>query len=155
MGETDAAAGFIYLLLPRWHRKSFRFATRFPMPTTHEQSDFAHAKYFVLCSFQPTKSACSAAAEKCLSCVVGQPISSVSGRKRCTFRQRFRYNDYTTINKLSQAFRHRFSEFFQFHFSRPDKLTTEYYRNILSQKVHLLKQGFDYSHLKSERGNTF
>lgn len=85
MGETDAAAGFIYLLLPRWHRKSFRFATRFPMPTTHEQSDFAHAKYFVLCSFQPTKSACSAAAEKCLSCVVGQPISSVSGRKRYTF----------------------------------------------------------------------
>lgn len=82
MGETNAAAGFIYLLLPRWHRKSFRFATRFPMPTTHEQSDFAHTKYFVLCSFQPTKSACSAAAEKCLSCVVGQPISSVSGRKR-------------------------------------------------------------------------
>lgn len=75
--------------------------------------------------------------------------------KSRTFRQRFRYNDYTTINKLSQAFRHRFSEFFQFHFSQPDKLTTEYYRNILSQKVHLLKQGFDYSHLKSERGNTF
>ena len=65
-----------------------------------------------------------------------------------------RLNEYGK-NKLSQAFRHRFSEFFQFHFSRPDKLTTEYYRNILSQKVHLLKQGFDYSHLKSERGNTF
>ena len=78
---TDAAAGFIYLLRPRWHRKSFRFATRFPMPTTHEQPDFAHAKSFVLCSFQPTKSACSAAAEKCLS-GVGQPLSSVSGRKR-------------------------------------------------------------------------
>lgn len=51
------------------------------MPTTHEQSDFAHGKSFVLCSFQPTKSACSAAAEKCLS-GVGQPLSSVSGRKR-------------------------------------------------------------------------
>ena len=80
-GETDAAAGFIYLLRPRWHRKSFRTASRFPMPTTHEQPDFAHAKSFVLCSFQPTKSACSAAAEKCLS-GVGQPLSSVSGRKR-------------------------------------------------------------------------
>ena len=76
-----AAAGYIYLLLPRWHRKSFRTAPRFPMPTTHEQPDFAHAKSFVLCSFQPTKSACSAAAEKCLS-GVGQPLSSVSGRKR-------------------------------------------------------------------------
>lgn len=51
------------------------------MPTTHEQPDFAHAKSFVLCSFLPTKSACSAAAEKCLS-GVGQPLSSVSGRKR-------------------------------------------------------------------------
>ena len=72
---------FIYLLRPRCHRKSFRTTSRFPMPTTHEQSDFAHAKSFVLCSFQPTKSACSAAAEKCLS-GVGQPLSSVSGRKR-------------------------------------------------------------------------
>lgn len=80
-GETDAAAGFIYLLRPRWHRKSFRTASRFPMPTTHEQPDFTHAKSFVLCSFQPTKSACSAAAEKCLS-GVGQPLSSVSGRQR-------------------------------------------------------------------------
>lgn len=78
---TDAAAGFIYLLRPRCHRKSFRTASRFPMPTTHEQADFAHAKSFVLCSFQPTKSACSASAEKCLS-GVGQPLSSVSGRKR-------------------------------------------------------------------------
>ena len=78
---TDAAAGFIYLLRPRCHRKSFRTASRFPMPTTHEQADFAHAKSFVLCSVQPTKSACSAAAEKCLS-GVGQPLSSVSGRKR-------------------------------------------------------------------------
>ena len=51
------------------------------MPTTPEQPDFAHAKSFVLCSFQPTKSACSAAAGKCLSSV-GQPLSSVSGRKR-------------------------------------------------------------------------
>ena len=51
------------------------------MQTTPEQPDFAHAKSFVLCSFQPTKSACSAAAEKCLS-GVGQPLSSVSGRKR-------------------------------------------------------------------------
>ena len=81
-GETDAAAGFyIPLAPPRWHRKSFRTASRFPMPTTPEQPDFAHAKSFVLCSFQPTKSACSAAAEKCLS-GVGQPLSSVSGRKR-------------------------------------------------------------------------
>ena len=78
---TDAAAGFIYLLRPRWHRKSFRTASRFPMPTTHEQADFAHAKSFALCSFQPTKSACSASAEKCLS-GVGQPLSSVSGRQR-------------------------------------------------------------------------
>ena len=51
------------------------------MPTTPEQPDFAHAKSFVLCSLQPTKSACSAAAEKCLPSV-GQPLSSVSGRKR-------------------------------------------------------------------------
>ena len=78
---TDAAAGFIYLLRPRCHRKSFRTASSFPMPTTHEQADFAHAKSFVLCSFQPTKSACSASAEKCLS-GVGQPLSSVSGRQR-------------------------------------------------------------------------
>ena len=78
---TDAAAGFIYLLRPRCHRKSFRTASRFSMPTTHEQADFAHAKSFVLCSFQPTKSACSASAEKCLS-GVGQPLSSVSGRQR-------------------------------------------------------------------------
>ena len=80
-GETDAAAGFIYLLRPRCHRKSFRTASRFSMTTTHEQPDFAHAKSSVLCSFQPTKSACSAAAEKCLS-GVGQSLSSVSGRKR-------------------------------------------------------------------------
>ena len=80
-GKADAAAGFIYLLRPRWHSKSFRTASSFPMPSTHEQADFAHAKSFVLCSFQPTKSACSAAAEKCLS-GVGQPLSSVSGRKR-------------------------------------------------------------------------
>lgn len=51
------------------------------MPTTHEQPDFAHCKFLVFCSLQPTKSACSAAAEKCLS-GVGQPLSSVSGRKR-------------------------------------------------------------------------
>ena len=80
-GETDATAGFIYLLRPRWHRKSFRTATRYPAPTTPEQPDFAHGKSFILCSFQPTKSACSAATEKCLSSV-GQPLSSVSGRKR-------------------------------------------------------------------------
>ena len=78
---TDAAAGFIYLLRPRWHRKSFRTASRFPIPTTPEQPDFAHGKFLVFCSLQPTKSACSAAAEKCLS-GVGQPLSSVSGRKR-------------------------------------------------------------------------
>ena len=80
-GETDAAAGFIYLLRPRCHRKPFRFAARFPMPTTPEQPDFAHCKFLVFCCLQPTKSACSAATEKCLS-GVGQPLSSVSGRKR-------------------------------------------------------------------------
>ena len=80
-GETDAAAGFIYLLRPRCHRKPFRFAARFPMPTTPEQPDFAHCKFLVFCCLQPTKSACSAAAEKCLS-GVEQPLSSVSGRKR-------------------------------------------------------------------------
>ena len=73
--------GLKYLLRPRWHRKSFRFASRFPMPTTPEQPDFAHGKFLVFCSLQPTKSACSAATEKCLS-GVGQPLSSVSGRKR-------------------------------------------------------------------------
>ena len=80
-GETGAAAGFIYLLLPRWHRKSFRTATRFPMPTTPEQPDFAHAQSFVFVGCVATKSACSAAAEKCLS-GVGQPLSSVSGCQR-------------------------------------------------------------------------
>ena len=51
------------------------------MPTTPEQPDFAHGKFLIFCSLQPTKSACSAAAEKCLS-GVRQPLSSVSGRKR-------------------------------------------------------------------------
>ena len=78
---TDAAAGFIYLLRPRCHSKSLRTASRFSMTTTYEQADFAHCKFLVFCSLQPTKSACSAAAEKCLS-GVGQPLSSVSGRKR-------------------------------------------------------------------------
>ena len=78
---TDAAAGFIYLLRPRCHSKSLRTASRFSMTTTYEQSDFAHCKFLVFCSLQPTKSACSAAAVKCLS-AVGQPLSSVSGRKR-------------------------------------------------------------------------
>ena len=80
-GETDAAAGFYIPLAPRCHRKSFRTASRFPMPTTPEQPDFAHCKFLVFCCLQPTKSACSAAAGKCLSSV-GQPLSSVSGRKR-------------------------------------------------------------------------
>ena len=80
-GETDAAAGFIYLLRPRWHRKSFRTATRFSAPPTPEQLDFARGKSFILCILQPTKSACSAATENGLS-GVGQPLSSVSGRKR-------------------------------------------------------------------------
>ena len=78
---ADRCGGFYIPLAPRWQSKSFRTATRFPMPTTHEQSDFAHGKFLVFCSLQPTKSACSAAAEKCLS-GVGQPLSSVSGRKR-------------------------------------------------------------------------
>lgn len=72
---------FIYLLRPRWHRKSLRFAASFPMPTTPEQSDFAHGKSFILCIFQPTKSACSAATVNRLS-GVEQPLFSVSGRKR-------------------------------------------------------------------------
>ena len=67
---TDAAAGFIYLLRPRWRCQH-----------THEQPDFAHGKSFILCILQPTKSACSAATENGLS-GVGQPLSSVSGRKR-------------------------------------------------------------------------
>lgn len=72
---------FIYLLRPRWHRKSLRFAASFPMPTTPEQTDFAHGKSFILCIFQPTKSACSAATVNRLS-GVEQPLFSVSGRKR-------------------------------------------------------------------------
>ncbi|MDY2982185.1 MAG: hypothetical protein SOT00_02230 [Eubacteriales bacterium] len=51
------------------------------MPTTHEQPDFAHGKFLVFCNLQPTKSACSAATGNGLS-GVGQPLSSVSGRKR-------------------------------------------------------------------------
>ena len=72
---------FIYLLRPRWHRKSFRTATRYPAPTTPEQPDFAHGKFLVFCNLQPTKSACSAATGNGLS-GMGQPLSSVSGRKR-------------------------------------------------------------------------
>ena len=86
---TDAAAGFIYLLRPRCHRKSFRTASRFPMPTTPEKPDFAHCKFLVFCSLQPTKSACSAAAEKCLS-GVGQPLSS---SHHATSWRRKRYNN--------------------------------------------------------------
>ena len=78
---ANRCGGFYIPLAPRWHSKSSRTASRFSMPTTPEQPDFALAKSFVLCSLQPTKSACSAAAEKCLS-GVGQPLSSVSGRKR-------------------------------------------------------------------------
>ena len=84
MGKIKRVAGrrvFIYLLRPRWHRKSFRTATRYPAPTTPEQPDFAHGKFLVFCNLQPTKSACSAATENGLS-GVGQPLSSVSGRKR-------------------------------------------------------------------------
>ena len=51
------------------------------MPTTHEQPDFAHAQSLVFVGYAATKSACSAATEKCLS-GVGQPLSSVSGRQR-------------------------------------------------------------------------
>ena len=84
---------FIYLLRPRWHRKSFRTATRFSAPTTPEQPDFAHGKFLVFCNLQPTKSACSAATGNGLS-GVGQPLSSVSGRKR--------YNtlDFPTENRV-------------------------------------------------------
>ena len=84
---------FIYLLRPRWHRKSFRTATRYPAPTTPEQPDFAHGKFLVFCNLQPTKSACSAATGNGLS-GVGQPLSSVSGRKR--------YNtlDFPTENRV-------------------------------------------------------
>ena len=81
-GGTTLRRVFIYLLRPRWHRKSFRFASKFPMPTTPEQPDFANCKFLVFCSLQPTKSgvhnvnsAVHAAAEKCLS-GVGQPLSS-------------------------------------------------------------------------------
>ena len=58
-----AAAGFIYLLRPRWHCQH-----------TYEQADFAYCKFLVFCSFQSTKSACSAAAEKCLSGMVTAPF---------------------------------------------------------------------------------
>ena len=51
------------------------------MPTTLEQSDFAQCKSFAVVARVATKSARSAAAEKCLY-GVGQPLSSVSGRKR-------------------------------------------------------------------------
>ena len=43
--------------------------------------NFAHGKSRVLCSFQPTKSACSAATGNGLP-GVGQPLSRVIGRKR-------------------------------------------------------------------------
>lgn len=78
---ADRCGGLYIPLAPRRHRKSFRTASRFPMPTTHEQPFFAHAKSFGLCSLQPTKTACFAAVKKCLP-NVGQPLSSVSGRKR-------------------------------------------------------------------------
>ena len=81
---------------PRCHRKSFRTTSRFPMPTTHEQSDFAHSKFLVFCSLQPTKSACSAAAEKCLSCV-GQPLSS---SHHATSWRRKRYNTLDFASKI-------------------------------------------------------
>ena len=100
-GETDAAAGFIYLLRPRCHRKPFRFAARFPMPTTPEQPDFARCKFLVFCCLQHTKSgvhivnsAVHAAAEKCLSSV-GQPLSS---SHHATSWRRKRYN---TLDFLS------------------------------------------------------
>ena len=80
-GETVAAAGFYIPLAPRWHRKSFHRATRFPMPTTLEQPDFAHAKSFVFVVWVPIKSVCSAAAVNCLA-GVGQPLFSISGRQR-------------------------------------------------------------------------
>ena len=68
-----ATAGFyIPLAPPRWHRKSFRTATRYPAPTTPGQPDFAYGKFLVFCNLQPTKSACSAATENGLS-GVGQP----------------------------------------------------------------------------------
>ena len=79
--ELIAAAGFYIPLAPRWHRKSFGFASRFPMPTTHEQTDFVHAKSFVLCSFQPAKPSVLLS-PKSVCPGVGQPLSSVSGRKR-------------------------------------------------------------------------
>lgn len=113
---TDAAAGFIYLLRPRCHRKSFRTASSFPMPTTHEQADFAHAKSFVLCSFQPTKSACSASAEKCLS-GVGQPLSSVSGRQR-----------YNTLDFASKVVCHETAGFFGFFRSKGNTIPSEHPR---------------------------
>ena len=68
------------------------------MPTTPEQSDFAHCKFLVFCRLQPTKSACSAAAEKCLS-GVGQPLSS---SHHATSWRRKRYNtlDFAKDNRV-------------------------------------------------------
>lgn len=57
-------AAFYLPLAPALAQKIFPLCFKITMPTAPEQPDFAHAKSFVLCSFQPIKSACSAAAEK-------------------------------------------------------------------------------------------
>ena len=80
-GETDAAAGFYIPLAPPSAQKIFPHSFKISYANYTRTADFAHCKFLVFCSLQPTKSACSAAAEKCLS-GVGQPLSSVSGRKR-------------------------------------------------------------------------
>ena len=104
---------FIYLLRPRWHRKSLRFAASFPMPTTPEQPDFAHGKSFVLCIFQPTKSACSAATVNRLS-GVEQPLFSVSGHKR-----------YNTLDFAGKVVCHETAGFFGFFQSKGNFIPSE------------------------------
>ena len=83
------AAVFYMPLVPRWQRKSLRYAARFPMPIILEQSDFAHAKSFVLCIFLPTKpgvlkenSAVHLTLKRNRPAGVGQSLFSVSCRKR-------------------------------------------------------------------------
>ena len=62
------------------------------MPTTPEQSDFAHGKFLVFCSLQPTKSACSAAAEKVSVWRGTAPFQCISAK--CGGRKRYNTLDF-------------------------------------------------------------
>ena len=76
-----AAASFYIPLAPPLSQQISPLRCKISYANYTRQPDFAHCKFLVFCGLQPTKSACSATAEKCLS-GVGQPLSSVSGRKR-------------------------------------------------------------------------